>query len=212
MDARGDFCKVGKKTFEVPQDWEDTTADLLAHWGAGVERRISDHENMANKARMIEVIRLPLLLFALIMSALSLIISAESRATAFAALGLAQIVYMVLDPSGWRERHMTFAERYAELFQEISDTLDKPSGSRKRKGGPPISTLVTRRQSHYRQGFAGDEFVKPPLNDKDESVPWKEGSQQSQLLLVVACRLNKLEGSRPRALVDWTYSPILTGT
>ena len=117
----------------------------------------------------------------------------------------AQLAYMILDPSGWRERHMTFAERYAELFQEVSDALDKSQGARRRKGGPPISTLVTRRQSHFRQGLAGEEFVKPPPTEGDESVPWNEGSQQSQLLLVVACRLNKLEGSRPRSLVDWTY-------
>ena len=54
---------------------------------------------------------------------------------------------MVLDPSGWRERHMTFAERYAELFSEISDALDKPKGSRRRKGGPPISPLVRLREA-----------------------------------------------------------------
>jgi len=162
---------------------------------------------------MLEAIRLPLLLFALIMSAISLTITPESRATAFGMLGVAQVIYMILDPSGWRERHMTFAERYAELFSEISDALDKPKGSRRRKGGPPISPLVTRRQSHYRQGLAGAPFVKPPPTQPgEEPVPWNEGSQQSQLLIVVACRLNKLEGSRPRGLVDWTYSPIVMGT
>jgi len=52
----------------------------------------------------------------------------------------------------------------------------------------------------------------PPTQPGEEPVPWNEGSQQSQLLIVVACRLNKLEGSRPRGLVDWTYSPIVMGT
>ena len=60
----------------------------------------------------------------------------------------AQLVYMLLDPPGWRERHMGFAERYAELFQEISDALDKPASKRRAKGGPPISTLVSLRRRY----------------------------------------------------------------
>jgi len=63
------------------------------------------------------------------------------------------------------------------------------------------------------EASAGAPFVKPPPTQPgEEPVPWNEGSQQSQLLIVVACRLNKLEGSRPRGLVDWTYSPIVMGT
>eukprot|EP00966_Prymnesium_polylepis_P057782 1338172-Prymnesium_polylepis.3 len=152
--------------FVTPVDWEMTATTLLGHWGASVQQRINEHERLANTAGMLEAIRLPLLLFALIMSAISLTITPESRATAFGMLGVAQVrhtlatvlllglitrllaiarvwqvIYMILDPSGWRERHMTFAERYAELFSEISDALDKPKGSRRRKGGPPISPL-----------------------------------------------------------------------
>ena len=72
---------------------------------------------------------------------------------------------------------------------------------------------ITRRQSFFRQGLAGDPFVKAfdsGPNDPVEAVPWGQGSQQSQLMMVTACRLAKLEGSRPRSLIDWAYSPIMT--
>ena len=104
---------------------------------------------------------------------------------------------------------MTFAERYNDLYCEVADALDKPRSQRVFIGGTPITTLVTRRQSVFRQGLAGDPFVSAPKDLDPDMNGWplnnKEGSQQSQLLLAVSCRLNKLEGSRPRALIDWTY-------
>jgi len=173
---------------------------------------------MANKALMLDVLRLPLMLFALVMSALCMNTSVELRAAGFWLLAVGQVAMLFLDPSGWRERHLNFAERYNDLFNEMAEALDKPRNQRTQRGGPPISTLVTRRQSHFRQGLADEAFVKAPTKPDADMVGNsmvkvlnQEGSQQSQLLIAVSCRLNKLEGCRPRQLIDWTYSAIPTG-
>jgi len=209
---------VARFGFEKRETWELTVEKLLGHWAFSIKMRIAQHEKMANKALMLDVLRLPLMLFALVMSAVCMTTSVELRAAAFWLLAVGQVAMLFLDPSGWRERHLNFAERYNDLYNEMADALDKPRNQRMQRGGPPISTLVTRRQSHFRQGLADEPFVKAPTKlDADMvgnsmiKVLNQEGSQQSQLLLAVSCRLNKLEGCRPRQLIDWTFSAIPTG-
>ena len=87
----GASALIETKSFQEPAGLEDTTTDLLCHWGAGIEKRISQHETMANMARMLEAVRLPLLLFALGMAGMSLTISPESRTASFFGLGLGQV-------------------------------------------------------------------------------------------------------------------------
>jgi len=204
---------ITENEFAAMQGWEPQVLSLLGHWCAGIEKRIAQHEKMSNQSSVLEVIRVPFLVFALIMAAMTHGMSAETRAGAFFLLAIGQTVVLFMDPSGWRERHRSFADRYTDLFQEIAEALSKSKSSRERRGGPPISTLVTRRQSYFRQGLAGEEYVKDPHEGEsfEDSAPWGEGSQQSQLALVVACRLNKLEGSRPRGLIDWTYYSVPPG-
>jgi hypothetical protein len=73
-----------------------------------------------------------------------------------------QMVMLYLDPSGWRERHLAFAEIYNDLFLEVSEALEKPRAQRMSVGGMSISTTVTRRLSYFRQGLAGEPFVTSP--------------------------------------------------
>jgi len=218
IDGADDRGIITKSLFEKREGWEKTVEKLLGHWASSIKGRIEQHESYANKALMLDSLRLPLMLVALAMSAICMNSSVELRAGAFWLLAVGQVVILFLDPSGWRERHLTFAERYNDLYNEMADALDKPRSQRVQRGGPPISTLVTRRQSHFRQGLADEPFVKAPQqSDPDMTansmikVLNQEGSQQSQLLVAVSCRLNKLEGCRPRSLVDWSYSAMSTG-
>ena len=54
----------------------------------------------------------------------------------------------------------------------MADALEKPRNQRVQRGGPPISMLVTRGQSHFRQGLADEGFVKVPALYEPARIPW----------------------------------------
>ena len=68
-------------------------------------------------------------------------------------------------------------------------------------------TNLLLRKSFLRQGLAGQPAET--FDPQEPGVFSRQGSQQSQLLLIIACRLMKLEGSRPRDVVlDTLYTPL----
>tara|TARA_B110001452_G_scaffold253680_1_gene244604 strand:+ start:194 stop:838 length:645 start_codon:yes stop_codon:yes gene_type:complete len=193
--------------------WEDSVQLMLERWASGCKTRTEQHERMARWADRLTGITAPLVLVPLVLAPLAgpwspNELSPATKSLAFALLAIAMGAYHYMDPSGWKERHVGFAERYFELEQAIAEAMDAPEKERRSTSvwQRPVCNLLLRK-SFLRQGLAGRpaESFDPP----EPGVFTKQGSQQSQLLLIIAARLMKLEGSRPRDVVlDELYTPL----
>ena len=121
--------------------WEDSVELLLCRWARDCKARATEHEVMARRSEKLSWLSIPLVLFPLLMAPMAgpwapTVLSPASKSLAFVVCAVCVAVFAYLNPNGWKERHLEFAERYFELELAISAGLDQSKacgGTRRRR-------------------------------------------------------------------------------